>query len=81
MLLAWVSMVTRYVGAPHPEESPGFIPRKMWDVISAEVLRQCDGLDGGLSPNRMLANFGRRNSYAQKGAPRLVVLLRNSWRR
>lgn len=46
MLLGWTGTVTRYVGALHPEKSPGFIQRKMWDVISAEVLRQCDGLDG-----------------------------------
>lgn len=39
-------MITRYVGAPHPETSASFIPEKLWKMVSAEVLRQCDGLDG-----------------------------------
>jgi hypothetical protein len=35
-----------YVGSLDPENSPSFIRRPLWTVISEEILRQCDGLDG-----------------------------------
>lgn len=46
MLIGWTGMVTRHLGAPYAEKSPSFIPSALWNVINAEVLRQCDGLDG-----------------------------------
>ncbi|KAG6908599.1 hypothetical protein DXG01_004002 [Tephrocybe rancida] len=45
-LLGWMGMLARYIGAPHISSSPSFIPPELWDIIAAEVLRQCDGLDG-----------------------------------
>jgi len=42
------TMLSRYVGAPNAtgNASPSFIPPEMWEIISQEVLRQCDELDG-----------------------------------
>lgn len=45
-LAGWSGMITRYLGAPHPKRSASHIPSQMWDIISAEVRRQCDKLDG-----------------------------------
>ena len=45
-LLGWSGMITRYLGAPHGDESANFIPAHLWDLVSEEILRQCDGLDG-----------------------------------
>lgn len=39
-------MLSRFVGAPHPDTSPSFIPAELWPVISAEIMSQCDDLDG-----------------------------------
>ena len=44
--MGWTGMLTKYVGAPNADTSPSFIPSQLWSVISAEVLRQCDLLDG-----------------------------------
>ncbi|KAI5122861.1 hypothetical protein M0805_003154 [Coniferiporia weirii] len=45
-LQGWSAILTKYIGAPYPETSASFIPRALWDVVAAEVLRQCDALDG-----------------------------------
>lgn len=39
-------MLGRAIGAPDPASSPGFIPPQLWKVIAAEIMRQCDGIDG-----------------------------------
>jgi len=37
-----------FVGALNPGNSPSesFIPPELWEVVSLEILKQCDGLDG-----------------------------------
>ncbi|KIJ49214.1 hypothetical protein M422DRAFT_28181 [Sphaerobolus stellatus SS14] len=45
-LLGWSAILSRYIGAPDALDGPNFIPYNLWPVISAEILRQCDGLDG-----------------------------------
>ncbi|KAH8107495.1 tannase and feruloyl esterase [Phellopilus nigrolimitatus] len=45
-LLGHSGILAKYIGAPGLEPSPGFIPPALWDVVSAEILRQCDALDG-----------------------------------
>ncbi|KAL5505049.1 hypothetical protein ACEPAH_7712 [Sanghuangporus vaninii] len=45
-LVGWSDMLTRYIGAPDANNSASFIPSQLWSVISAEILRQCDVLDG-----------------------------------
>jgi hypothetical protein len=39
-------MIGRYLGAPHAATAPEFIPSTLWPIVSREILRQCDGLDG-----------------------------------
>ena len=39
------AMLGRFVGAPS-STAPAFISAKLWPVVSAEILKQCDGLDG-----------------------------------
>ncbi|KAJ7917031.1 tannase and feruloyl esterase [Mycena leptocephala] len=45
-LLHWSGMMARAIGAPHAASSPAFIPAKLWKLVAAEVLAQCDELDG-----------------------------------
>ncbi|KIJ49733.1 hypothetical protein M422DRAFT_74475 [Sphaerobolus stellatus SS14] len=45
-LEGWSAMLSRYVGAPDASSSPNFISSDLWSVISTEILRQCDDLDG-----------------------------------
>ncbi|THH03328.1 hypothetical protein EW145_g6342 [Phellinidium pouzarii] len=45
-LMGASAIVTKYIGAPHPESSASFIPLALWDIIMAEMLRQCDAFDG-----------------------------------
>ncbi|KAJ7509453.1 tannase and feruloyl esterase [Mycena galericulata] len=45
-LLHWMGMMARAIGAPHPESSPTFIPPELWNLVAAEVLAQCDAIDG-----------------------------------
>lgn len=45
-LMGSIGMISRYLGAPNPEESTSSIPPEMWEVVHREVLRQCDALDG-----------------------------------
>ncbi|KAG6828121.1 hypothetical protein H0H87_002828 [Tephrocybe sp. NHM501043] len=45
-LLGWAAMLARHVGTPHASTSPSFIPPSLWDVVAAEILKQCDALDG-----------------------------------
>ncbi|KAG6835609.1 hypothetical protein H0H93_016535 [Arthromyces matolae] len=39
-------MLARYVGAPNAATSKSFITPALWDNIAAEILQQCDELDG-----------------------------------
>ncbi|KAK7019091.1 tannase and feruloyl esterase-domain-containing protein [Favolaschia claudopus] len=45
-LIHWSYMLGQHIGAPHPESSPAFIPSELWRVVAAEVMRQCDAIDG-----------------------------------
>ncbi|KAJ7106444.1 tannase and feruloyl esterase, partial [Mycena crocata] len=47
-VLGWYGMISRYFGAPSspPEASPKFVTDEQWALVSQEVLRQCDDLDG-----------------------------------
>ncbi|KAG6853873.1 hypothetical protein C0991_000480 [Blastosporella zonata] len=45
-LLGWSAMLARYIGMPHASTSPSFISPALWNVIAAEILKQCDALDG-----------------------------------
>ncbi|KAL5521101.1 hypothetical protein ACEPAG_9023 [Sanghuangporus baumii] len=45
-LMGWSGMIMKYLGAPHGNRSASFIPSHLWDLVSEEILRQCDGLDG-----------------------------------
>ncbi|KAJ7755290.1 tannase and feruloyl esterase [Mycena maculata] len=45
-LLHWSGMMARAIGAPEGTSSPAFIPPELWKLVAAEVLAQCDGLDG-----------------------------------
>lgn len=42
-LFGWLGMLGRFVGAPTTDP---LISPTMWDLISQEILKQCDGLDG-----------------------------------
>ncbi|KAJ7328419.1 tannase and feruloyl esterase [Mycena albidolilacea] len=51
-LLGWSGLLSHYVGATSPDtavdasNSSKFISPALWPAVSAEILRQCDGLDG-----------------------------------
>ncbi|KAJ6522369.1 tannase and feruloyl esterase [Mycena vulgaris] len=50
-LVGWSGLLTHFIGAvnitvPPPNTSPKFLPPALWAVVSAEILRQCDALDG-----------------------------------
>ncbi|KAJ7087920.1 tannase and feruloyl esterase [Mycena belliarum] len=52
-LIGWSGMLSHFVGATAPPDaapasdtSPKFIPAELYPMISAEILRQCDALDG-----------------------------------
>ncbi|KAJ7662861.1 tannase and feruloyl esterase-domain-containing protein, partial [Mycena rosella] len=50
-LTGWSGLLTHFVGATDPsmtavDTSPKFIPPPLWTVVSTEILRQCDALDG-----------------------------------
>ncbi|KAF8189820.1 tannase and feruloyl esterase [Mycena galopus ATCC 62051] len=45
-LVHWTNMLAQYIGAPTPGSSPAFISEGLWKVVAAEVLRQCDAIDG-----------------------------------
>jgi len=42
-LSSWSGNFLRILGTP---ESPTFVPTNLWPVIHAEILNQCDGIDG-----------------------------------
>ncbi|KAJ7800999.1 tannase and feruloyl esterase [Mycena olivaceomarginata] len=48
--IGWGGMLGHYVGLTDPDasttNSPKFITPELWSVVSAEILRQCDTLDG-----------------------------------
>ncbi|KAJ6490290.1 tannase and feruloyl esterase [Mycena vitilis] len=45
-LMHWTAMMGVFIGAPNPSSSPAFIPPQLWKIVAAEVLAQCDILDG-----------------------------------
>ncbi|KAJ6479361.1 tannase and feruloyl esterase [Mycena vulgaris] len=48
-IMGWFGSLSHFVGAGNdsvPDTSPKFIPPALWAVVSAEILRQCDALDG-----------------------------------
>ncbi|KAF7296948.1 Carboxylic ester hydrolase [Mycena indigotica] len=45
-LLGWAGMVSKAVGAPAGAASPSFLTTADWALVTAEALKQCDGLDG-----------------------------------
>lgn len=45
-LLGWSGMISRAVGAPEGKSSPSYVPNELWDLVSEEILRRCDALDG-----------------------------------
>ncbi|KAJ7722377.1 tannase and feruloyl esterase [Mycena metata] len=48
-VLGWEGMLSHYIGGTNVDftpTSPAFISPELWTVISAEILRQCDSLDG-----------------------------------
>ncbi|KAJ6472691.1 tannase and feruloyl esterase [Mycena vitilis] len=47
-LIHWTGMLSRYLGAPDKASSPSYISPELWKLVSKDVLRQCDGLDGVL---------------------------------
>ncbi|KAJ7249407.1 tannase and feruloyl esterase [Mycena rebaudengoi] len=64
-LLGWMGLLTHYIGATNVtlgavNTSPKFIPPTLWLVVSAEILRQCDLLDGvadGIITEPDICNF------------------------
>ncbi|KAJ7653197.1 tannase and feruloyl esterase [Mycena polygramma] len=46
--VGWASMIGRYLGAPMTpsDASPRWLTQDLWALVSAEILRQCDALDG-----------------------------------
>ncbi|KAF7340540.1 Carboxylic ester hydrolase [Mycena sanguinolenta] len=48
----WIGILGHYIGATNPDSvvntSASFIPPELWNAVSAEILRQCDALDGVL---------------------------------
>ncbi|KAJ7202625.1 tannase and feruloyl esterase [Mycena pura] len=47
-LQGWSGMLSHFVGSPNFTDSPKFLTPTDWSVVSAEILRQCDQLDGVL---------------------------------
>jgi feruloyl esterase len=45
-LVHWTNMLAQDIGAPDPGSSPAFIPQALWDAIAAEIMSQCDDIDG-----------------------------------
>jgi feruloyl esterase len=45
-MMYWVGMLGKAVGAPLGDASPSFISPALWEVVAAEVISQCDALDG-----------------------------------
>jgi len=45
-LQGWSGLLATFIGAPHANTSASFIPPSLFTVVSAEILKQCDGLDG-----------------------------------
>lgn len=76
-ILGWVGMMARYLGAPNPEESASYIPSELWQTINAEVLRQCDAMDGVIDgiitepdacqfrPEELLCKYGWTSSLSK----------------
>ncbi|KAF8518083.1 tannase and feruloyl esterase-domain-containing protein [Gautieria morchelliformis] len=78
-------LLGRFIGAPsHTADS--FIPATLWPVISQEILRQCDGLDGVMDgiitdpdqcafrPEALLCSAHASNTSACATAPQVAAL-------
>ena len=39
----WLGVITGF-----DTSSPDFVSRSLWAIVNAEILKQCDGLDGAL---------------------------------
>ncbi|KAJ7604275.1 tannase and feruloyl esterase [Roridomyces roridus] len=55
-LLHWTGMLARATGAPRPI-LPSLHPPKLWKLVTAEILSQCDAIDGVL--DGMITRTGR----------------------
>ncbi|KAL2878887.1 hypothetical protein SGCOL_005855 [Colletotrichum sp. CLE4] len=88
---AWMSTSQQLwqlkVGAVNlPEDEPGYLPPAVFEAISDEVLRQCDGSDGivdgvvmnpahcNFRPEKMLCGDARSNRSACLTAPQIATL-------
>ncbi|KAJ7509460.1 tannase and feruloyl esterase [Mycena galericulata] len=70
-LLHWAGMMARAISAPHPESSPTFIPPELWNLVAAEVLAQCDAIDGvrdGIITEPDVCNFQPEALVCQGGS-------------
>ncbi|KAJ7493764.1 tannase and feruloyl esterase [Mycena latifolia] len=64
-LQGWSGLLSHFVGATNAstsavDTSPKFIPPSLWSLVSAEILRQCDALDGvvdGIITEPDICNF------------------------
>ncbi|KAF7300107.1 Carboxylic ester hydrolase [Mycena kentingensis (nom. inval.)] len=45
-LQGWSGMLSHFVGSPNITNNPKFLTPGDWAAVSAEILRQCDALDG-----------------------------------
>ncbi|KAF5374490.1 hypothetical protein D9615_009054 [Tricholomella constricta] len=45
-LMGWMVMLGIYIGAPNAATSPSVILFELWEVVAAEIMKQCDALDG-----------------------------------
>ena len=45
-LIAWYGMLSLFIDAANAATSPKFLTQDDWNVVTEEILRQCDHLDG-----------------------------------
>jgi feruloyl esterase len=45
-LVSWIALLAIDLGFPNGESAPSAIPDSLWAIISAEIIKQCDLLDG-----------------------------------
>ncbi|KAF8510909.1 tannase and feruloyl esterase [Gautieria morchelliformis] len=79
------AILGRFVGAPS-HTTDAFIPATLWPVISKEILRQCDGLDGLMDgiitdpdqctfrPEALLCSASTKNTSECATAPQVAAL-------
>jgi feruloyl esterase len=85
-LLHWSGMMARAIGAPQAASSPAFIPAKLWKLVAAEMLAQCDELDGvrdgiitepdtcNFRPEALLCSSGSSNNKTCLTPPQVAAL-------